>query len=502
MKNNAASPNETQAHNQKHLKQKVHAENNLKKHVLAYCVLFVTLTAVTVVRYVLIPSQYGHAGLRLIFTTICLLAICLVYAICTILISKRLNKFKFDSSKVMTLCFVIIFSYTISIFISAISPFLMPTFLTAFILAPLFDRKDVFLTNLLTNTLLLTTVLLNPLIGDQYPYLYQIHIPVIMFVAGTLFGTIITFLLVGEVRRFNYTIKGFAIALGGVVFALLLGLLAYYVVGSNDEGTVSILNWFLFLLAAFVSQLMFSIVLQPLLERIFNLITNSRLIDLIDHNFPLIKRLIQEAPGTFAHSQNVANFAELCALSIGENPYMARACAHYHDIGKLENSNFFKENQADTNPHDDILPEVSAEIIKSHTKAGQHLCQEYKLPKKIAQVAAQHHGTTAIMVFLHKARELNDANIEQENFYYDGDTPTSKIAAIIMICDAAEAAFRAAGVSTIDGAKPILDGLVWDRLKSGQFDNCNITLDELTQIKQTILSIIGGIYHKRLKYLN
>jgi putative nucleotidyltransferase with HDIG domain len=236
-----------------------------------------------------------------------------------------------------------------------------------------------------------------------------------------------------------------------------------------------------------------------LFEKTFNLLTNARLIDLTDHNFPLIKRLITETPGTFNHALNVANFAEVCATAIGDNPYLARAAAYYHDIGKLANPQFFKENQSGDNPHDSLLPEVSAEIIRSHTVEGLALCKKYRIPKEIALVTLEHHGTMAITMFLDKAKKLTDGEVDIRQYSYSGVTPTTKIAAIIMICDIAEAALRA-GQQDLDKVEEMVSSMIWQRVKNGQFDNCDITIKELTIIKDTIMSAHSGVYHKRLKY--
>jgi putative nucleotidyltransferase with HDIG domain len=251
---------------------------------------------------------------------------------------------------------------------------------------------------------------------------------------------------------------------------------------------------------AIFAQLVLSLVFQPVLEKAFNLLTNSRLVELTDHYSPLVKRLIEEAPGTFNHSLAVANFAEVCATAIGENPYMARACAYYHDIGKLSSPIYFKENQSELNPHDSILPEVSAEIIRGHTLDGYKICKQYHIPDEIARVTIEHHGTMPIYVFYKKAQQLTDSGVDVKDYSYGGGTPTTKIAAIIMICDAAEAALRAIDSPDAKKAEMTLSDIIWSRIQNGQFGECDITLKELNTIQNTISGSFGGVYHKRLKY--
>jgi hypothetical protein len=256
----------------------------------------------------------------------------------------------------------------------------------------------------------------------------------------------------------------------------------------------------LFGLIACLSPVVFGLMLQPILERAFNMLTDSRLIQLTDHNTPLIKRLRTEMPGTFSHSLSLASFAETAAVAIGINPYLARAAAYYHDVGKLENPEYYKENQTEVNYHDELLPEVSAEIIRKHTTDGLRLCKEYKIPKEVAEVTVQHHGTLLIPVFYEKAKKLTDGEVDTALYCYHGVTPVSKVAALIMLCDAAEAAIRAMDAPDGEKVNNLVSGIIKNRIESGQFVNCDISLKELEIVKQTIIASYGGLFHKRLKY--
>ena len=279
-----------------------------------------------------------------------------------------------------------------------------------------------------------------------------------------------------------------------------MSVLAVFAVVSAFGEKILTLKEIGFLAGGTFGQVIVAVALQPVFESMFNLVTNTRLVEFTDHNAPLIKRLKEEAPGTFIHSLAVANFAEVCASAIGENPYLARACAYYHDVGKLVNPLHFKENQPDDNPHDGLLPEVSAEIIRGHTTEGKRLCDEYRIPHEISDITVQHHGTLPIYVFLNKAKQLTDGEVDIEEYSYHGHTPVTKIAAIIMLCDSSEAAIRAMDNPDAERVDKLLRKLISDRINARQFDDCDITLRDLDIIRMTIISAYGGQFHKRLKY--
>lgn len=243
------------------------------------------------------------------------------------------------------------------------------------------------------------------------------------------------------------------------------------------------------------------IILMPVFEIVFGRITSFKLAELTDHKAPLIKRLINEAPGTFNHAITVSNIAESCAIAVGEDGLMARACAYYHDIGKLRRPEFFKENQVDgANPHDDLTPELSANIIKAHATDGYALCVKQGLPKEIAEVCRQHHGTMPILYFYDKAKKFTDGDVDISQFCYQGVKPQTKISAIIMIADGAEAASRSLKDRSRENVKKVVRKIVNDRMELGQFDECEITIKELNIIMNTVVNNLTGIYHKRVEY--
>jgi len=242
-------------------------------------------------------------------------------------------------------------------------------------------------------------------------------------------------------------------------------------------------------------------VLLPVFETLFTKISNFKLSELTEHKSKLIRKMLQQAPGTFNHAIVVSNMAEACATAIGEDALLARTCAYYHDIGKLRRPEFFKENQADGfNPHDDLTPELSTNILKSHAQDGYNLIIKNRLPKEIADVCVQHHGTMPILFFYAKAKKFTDGEVDIAQYCYNGPKPQTKIAAIIMIADGCEAAVRTLQDRSREKVDELVRKIVGDRMKLGQFEECEITLKEISIIIHTVVNNLTGIYHSRIEY--
>ena len=174
----------------------------------------------------------------------------------------------------------------------------------------------------------------------------------------------------------------------------------------------------------------------------------------------------------------------------------------YHDVGKLHNPEHFTENQGEYNLHDELTPELSADIIRSHAKAGYSLIRAHHLPEFLADVAMQHHGTMPIRYFYAKALKMTDAELNIEDFSYLGPKPQTKIAAIVMIADASEAAVRATGSRSPEAAEQAIRSVIEERMDLDQFAECDITLADLTKIRITLVNTLTGVYHHRIKYPN
>ncbi|EAH0896399.1 TPA_asm: cyclic-di-AMP phosphodiesterase PgpH, partial [Listeria monocytogenes] len=238
----------------------------------------------------------------------------------------------------------------------------------------------------------------------------------------------------------------------------------------------------------------------PLFETIFGLLTTSRLVELANPNHPLLKKILMKAPGTYHHSMMVANLAEACADKIGANSLLVRVGCFYHDIGKTLRPPYFVENQLQgINPHDRLTPEQSRDIILSHTKDGAEILKENHMPQPIIDIALQHHGTTLLKYFYFKAKETNP-DVKEADYRYSGPKPQTKEIAIINISDSVEAAVRSSTEPTMAKITEIIDGIIKDRFLDGQFTECDITIQEIKIIRDTLIATLNGIYHQRIQY--
>ncbi len=240
----------------------------------------------------------------------------------------------------------------------------------------------------------------------------------------------------------------------------------------------------------------------PIFEWLFNCLTVYRLRELTSFDAKILKKLKEEAPGTYNHCVMVSQLAEACAAAIGEDVDYTRAAALYHDVGKLHNPEHFTENQGDYNLHDELTPELSADIIRSHAQEGYMLIKNSHLPEFLADVALQHHGTMPIRYFYAKALKLTDGELNIEDFSYLGPKPQTKVAAIVMIADASEAAVRSLGARTPEATEKAIRGIIEERMDLEQFSECDITLADLTKIRLALVDTLSGVYHHRIKYPN
>lgn len=244
----------------------------------------------------------------------------------------------------------------------------------------------------------------------------------------------------------------------------------------------------------------FEMLLLPVFERAFNVVTDYRLAELTDHKYKPLARLIKHAPGTFNHSLIVSNLAESCASAIGESSQLARAAAYYHDIGKMYNPAYFTENQQGASPHDELTPELSAKIIMRHTAQGEEFLRKKHYPKILADVARQHQGTMPIRYFYMKACKMTDGEVDIKNFSYPGPKPQTKIAAIIMIADGCEAKVRTLKDRTHANVDKAIKEIIEERMDFDQFSDCDITIKDLDVIRSTLVNALAGVYHDRVAY--
>ncbi len=242
--------------------------------------------------------------------------------------------------------------------------------------------------------------------------------------------------------------------------------------------------------------------LVSFMETAFGVTTTMSLLDLLDRNHPALEELEEKAPGTFNHSMLVGSLAGRAARAIDADPLFAQAAAWYHDLGKTENPQYFVENQLGYNPHDDLSPEDSAEIIRGHVITGLELAKQFRIPEDVANGIRMHHGTSLMRYFYHKAL-AEDENVDPELFRHHGVKPTRREMAIVMIADATEAAARAyaqQGQPTEEGLAKLVDAIVGEKLEDGQFDDSSLTFGELTMIRREVVAGLSAYYHARVEY--
>ena len=243
----------------------------------------------------------------------------------------------------------------------------------------------------------------------------------------------------------------------------------------------------------------------PAIERTFRVTTAMTLKDLNDASHPLLRRLAEEATGTYQHSLRIADMAQAAADAIGSNGLLCRVGAMYHDIGKINKPEYFVENQGGgPNKHDKLRPAMSLLIIVGHVKDGIEMAKEFKLPKQIIHFIESHHGTTLVEYFYHAARKHSEGQDEptpaEFEFRYPGPKPQTKEAAILMLSDCVEGAARALPEPTPVRLEQLVNKMMTKRLMDGQFDECQITLQELHKVEQAVVKTLTAIYHGRIAY--
>ena len=254
------------------------------------------------------------------------------------------------------------------------------------------------------------------------------------------------------------------------------------------------------ILSGFISTIL-TLGMLPFFETLFGILSTLRLIELSNPNHPLLKKILMEAPGTYHHSIMVANLAERASEAIGANGLLARVAAYYHDIGKTKRPHFFIENQLnEVNPHDKISPQLSKTIIIAHPYDGAKVLKEYRLPQEIIDICEQHHGTTLLKFFYHKAQEELGQEINEIEFRYPGPKVQTKEAAVVELADSVEAAVRSLKKPNPVKIENLVKNIFNDRLQDGQFDECDITLHELHLVQKSICETLNGIFHSRIEY--
>ncbi len=287
------------------------------------------------------------------------------------------------------------------------------------------------------------------------------------------------------------------------VLIALINVMLVVVLSTIGLSSLSTKGWVLIGVAlnGFLSGILALGFLTPI-ELMLNTASIFRLMDLSDLNTPFLRRLLVTAPGTYQHSIMVAQLAETACREIGANSLVARVGGYYHDIGKIDQPEYFTENQYDgINKHDDLAPNLSVSVIRSHVRHGVEKAHQLRLPKQIIDIIEQHHGNGVITWFYEKAKK-EDPNVNISDFTYYGNPPSTKEAAVVMLADTVESACRSLDNPTEDRLDKFIQALINGKIEQKQLNSCDLTFSDISKIKDTFLQILVGYYHSRIKYPN
>ena len=382
-------------------------------------------------------------------------------------------------SMILFLILLMVFSSTMVLSFAPNWIYLIPFCISPIILKAFFDNRIALFVHLIT-ILILGFIMPN---GFEFVFL--------QFIAGII--SILTVLkMYTRVQLFTSVIK-----IMGAYLLVYVALSITHAASFNEIDPVKLLQ---FTISGALTIFAYPIVF--LFEKLFSLVSDVSLLELTDTNSPLLRRLSDEAPGTFQHSLQVANLAEMGALEIGANALLVRAGAIYHDIGKLKNPLFFIENQSSKfNPHDEIEFEESAQIIIDHVLDGIEIAKENNLPDELIDFIRTHHGTTTVEYFYKQfINNLTEENLDESIFNYPGPKPFSKETAILMMADASEASARSLKNPTSENIDELIETVINKQITYEQFENADITFKEITQLKKLFKNKLVNIHHARIEY--
>lgn len=360
--------------------------------------------------------------------------------------------------------------------LSSINIVLIPSLLIALIVSFYIDRSLVLINGLYFSILVFYFEKIN---GAGLTYLNIIGILVVIFI-----------------NRKNSRYTNFVVSVGiTLVSAILYNILNLSHMENFDF-------WVNILLAAGtgIVYMIFAIGMSFIWENAFKILTPNRLQELSDTNQPLLKLLVEKAPGTYQHSLMVSNLAESAAMEIGADYQLVKAGALYHDVGKLVNPEYFKENQFGIeNPHNELAPLESAKIILDHVENGKLLAKKYGLPRGIVKFIEEHHGDTMVNYFYYQAK-LEDESIDENFFKYKGKKPQTIETAIVMMADSCEAAVRSIKNKTEQNIIEMINNVVDGKIKDKQFIECDLSFSDVEIIKAAMFKSLKSIYHERIEY--
>ncbi len=385
-----------------------------------------------------------------------------------------------DNNKVTFIFFNVFLMILVQTLVVKYNPdylYVVPLSILPIVLKAFFDARLGLFTHVLT------VLLLGFIVPNSFEFIY-LHI-----IAG-----IVTILSVSEL----YKRASLFISIGQIT---LIYMVTYFAFSILKEGNADKINWTYFGLFAANGLLSFlAVFFIYFYEKLFGLVSDVTLLELSNTNSKLLRDLNEKAPGTFQHSMQVANLAEAAANEIGANSMLVRTGALYHDIGKMVNPMYFTENQSTgVNPHNDLLPVDSARIILDHVINGIEIAKKHKLPDRIIDFIRTHHGTS-VTYYFYKMELENNPDVDIKKFQYQGPIPFSKETAILMMCDAAEAASKSLKNPTAQSIDVLIDRIVDKQKSENQFINSDITFREIEKIKKIIKNKLMNIYHLRVEY--
>jgi len=383
----------------------------------------------------------------------------------------------------LTLLILIVIAKIITLFTS-FSGYILPVSMVGILITSIMNRRIALITTLLA-ALYIT---------------YLTNFQLALFVFYVISGTLGIWVGMRAHKRGNLFLYSLLLGVGNVVVFLCCQAMgdtfdykANKIIlfqGSAEAFFNGVLAWFMILL------------ITPFFEKVFGMASTYRLLELSDLNGPLLKKLQEKAPGTYYHSIEVGNLAAAAADAIGANSLLVRVAGYYHDIGKMIRPNYFVENLGGgENPHNSLSLAMSSHILRSHVKEGIEIAKEYTLPQRIIDLIFQHHGTSVMGFFYHKARDNGLEEVLSEDFFrYDGPKPVSVEAGLLLIADAVEAASRSLKNPTYIKTEEMVKEVVKEKFADGQFDECQITGKEINKVINTLTNSLMSYSHLRIEY--
>ena len=386
-----------------------------------------------------------------------------------------------NSTKVTFLFFniiLVVLLLTVIVKYDAKYVYIAPVVILPLVLKAFFDARLGLFTHVLT------ILLLGFIVPNSFEFIF------LQIIAG-----IVTILTISELyKRANLFIS--------VLQITLVYCVSYFAFSIIQEGNAQNLEWEKFAYFALNgAATLFVLPLIYIFEKLFGLVSDESLKELSNTNSKLLRALAENAPGTFQHSLQVANLAEAAANEINANSMLVRTGALYHDIGKMLNPVYFTENQSTSvNPHDELTPKDSARIIIDQIINGVELAKKNHIPDRIIDFIRTHHGTSLVYYFYKKEEELSGEKVDIRDFQYPGPIPFSKETAILMMCDAVEAASKSIKEPSTKAFDTLVEKIVNKQMEDGQFMNADITFKELQTIKKVLKKKLMNIYHLRIEY--